>query len=222
MKIHITKQGESLDDIANNYSVSRQDLAGINPHVNLTTELVPGLKLKIPVANRTVKNEHIEQFFPNLEHDEAVPIGLKPFTPQPEMKNEMPVTAVEKHLEQPHIPGANYEPEPVSPWSHLASQPTNLSNPSGYHAWNSPYSGFAAQPDTRAIIPPMPYYPPYPYPSPYYGYPPYGYGMPLPVPIPVPGFGYGGGFGHGGGFHGGGHGGGHRYEYNGQQTTSSS
>ena len=233
MKIHITKQGESIDTIANNYSVSRQDLTGINPHVNLASDLVPGLKLKIPAENRTVKNENIEQFFPNLEAETAKPIGLKPFETEGAPTKEMPVHNYEKpenHFGQPLVDAVPYGPEANSPWNHLANNQTHLTQPGPQHSWNPPYTGFMPQQpgqDTRAIIPPMPYYPPYPYPNPYYGYPPYGYGVPLP--IPVPGFGYGGfgpgfgpGFGYGGfggGFHGG-HGGGHRFEYSGDQTTT--
>jgi len=239
MKIHITKQGESIDTIANNYAVSRQDLTGINPHVNLSSDLVPGLKLKIPSANRTGKNESIEQFFPNLDKEEAVPIGLKPFPTEGEPLKEVPIQKHEIPTAQPIIEAVPFGPEQVSPWAHLPNNQTNLTNTGGYQSWNQPFQGFAPQhqpQDSRAIIPPMPYYPPYPYPNPYYGYPPYGgygYGVPLPLPVPVPGFGYGGGFGpgfghggfgggfHGGGFHGGGHGGGHRFEYSGDQTTTS-
>ena len=234
MKIHITKQGESIDTIASDYAVSRQDLTGINPHVNMATDLVPGLKLKIPQTNRMEKNESIEQFFPNLNQEEVKPIGMKPFETEGAPVKEPHITNHESHLEPGHIEAVPYGTEQISPWSHLADHHTHLStNQGAQHPWNPQFNGFTPGQgqDMRAIIPPMPYYPPYPYPNPYYGYPPYGYGVPLP--IPVPGFGYGGfgpgfggGFGHGGGFHGGGfhgggHGGGHRYEYSGPQTTTS-
>jgi len=214
MKIHITKQGESLETIANTYSVSRQDLTGINPHVNLASELVPGLKLKIPDASRVEKDHHIEKFYPNLDHqhhqymkEQAVPIGLKPFDePHTHTLAQHPPTAHPPHPQHPDgaIPMTNqHQP----PWGHLAEHTTHLTPESvgHYHPWNHPFPPFAPQQDARAIIPPLPYYPPYP-PAPYppYGYPPYGYG--IPVPIPVPGFASGYGFGHGHGWHGGGHG----------------
>jgi len=202
MKIHITKQGESLDSVANTYAVSKQDLTGINPHINLASELVPGLKLKIPDASRTEKDTHIEKFYPNLDHnqymkEQAVPIGLKPFegtthtTGNPEHH-----TASHPHPETPH----------QAPWAHLGEHTTHLTHETTPHhyPWNGQFSTFAPH-DTRAIFPPVPYYPPYsPYPYPPYGYPGYGYGGVVPLPFPVPGF---GGYGHG--WHGGGHGGWH-------------
>jgi len=83
MKIHITKQGETVEKIATLYGVSKQDLTGINPHINHSSELVPGLKLKIPDSATVPKNESISKFFPSLSEeakklkDKAVPIGLK-------------------------------------------------------------------------------------------------------------------------------------------------
>ena len=213
MKIHITKQGESIDTIANKYTVSKQDLTGINPHVNLSSDLVPGLKLKIPDVSRTEKNEHIEKFYPNFDHEkflkeQAVPVGLKQVenNPRPEyhthgqhMNAEMP------YPEHPTHPMSN----PSPPWGHLGEDTTHLNlNPEmpQHHPWNQPYPPFST-PDTRAIFPPMPYYPPY---APYgYGYPysyPYGYGYGYGLPF----FGFGPGYGFGHGWHGGGHfGGGH-------------
>ncbi|MCL1989602.1 MAG: LysM domain-containing protein [Defluviitaleaceae bacterium] len=230
MKIHITKQGESLDSIANTYAISRQDLTGINPHINLSSELVPGLKLKIPEANRAEKVDHIEKFYPNLEQntylkEQAVPIGMKPFDQSHTMNPHESVTPHQPHPHahegpptqpHPHVhegPPAQPHPhvyegsptQPQTPWGHLGEQTTYLTPNASqhYHPWNQPFPTFSP-PDTRVILPPVPYYPPYPP----YGYPGYGYGAPFPLPFPVPGFGPGYGFGHG--WHGGGHfGGGH-------------
>jgi len=209
MKIHITKQGESLDTIANTYAVSKQDLTGINPHINLASELVPGLKLKIPdTSSRTEKDHHIEKFYPNLDHpymkEQAVPIGLKPFNTE--------TTPPSEHPNSHPTPHPHFETPYQTPWAHLGEQTTPLTlENTPPSPWNGHYPTFA-QHDTRAILPPVAYYPPYPpYPYPPYAYPPsYGYGGVFPLPIPVPGF--GGGYGHGwhgghGGWHG--HGGGH-------------
>lgn len=215
MKIHITKQGESIDTIANTYAVSRQDLTGINPHINLASDLVPGLKLKIPDANRTEKNEHIEKFFPNLEHEKhleekAIPIGLKPFESSHLSGHHH--STMPNHHTPPEATHPTHPPHPTShsstPWSHLGEHTTPF-NPevTQHYPWNQPFPPFSTA-DTRAILPPppLPYYPPYGYPYPY-AYP-YGYGLPLPIPGFGPGYGFGHGFGHG--FHGGGHfGGGH-------------
>jgi len=215
MKIHITKQGESIDTIANTYAVSKQDLTGINPHVNLASDLVPGLKLKIPDASRAEKNEHIEKFYPNLDHEkhlkeQAVPIGLKPLNEDHAHGHHTsaevthPTHPPHSLHQAPHHETTQEIPHHESPWGHLGEHTTHLNPESMHHyPWNQPYPSFSA-PDARAFIPPVPYYPPYPYP---YGYPPYGgYGLPLPIP----GFGPGYGFGHGHGWHGGGHyGGGH-------------
>ena len=204
MKIHITKQGETVENVANKYAVSNQDLIGINPHINLTSDLVPGLKLKIPDIARTEKpTDHIEKFYPNLEHEkklkeQAVPIGLKPL---PHMHPE--ATAAAAH----HHPHAHHTPEYTTPWSHLDEHTVPLnpeSHQQSHYPWNPSHHTFHPY-DTRAFIPPIGYYPPYPpYP---YPYPSYGYGF-----LPIPGFGPGYGFGHGwhggghfGGFHGGGH-----------------
>ena len=208
MKIHITKQGESIEDITNTYAVSRQDLTGINPHINLASDLVPGLKLKIPDASRTEKDKHIEKYYPNLNNDkhikeQAVPIGLKP----------LDETHAHAHNTPPEVTHPTHPPHGMphheAPWSHLPEHTTHLNpNPEimQHYPWNQPYPSFST-PDTRAFIPPIPYYPPYP-PYPPYGYPPYGYG----VPLPIPGFGPGYGFGHGWHGHGGGHfGGGHHH-----------
>jgi len=231
MKIHITKQGESIDTIANTYSVSRQDLTGINPHVNLASDLVPGLKLKIPDASRAEKNEHIEKFYPNLNHEKhlkehAVPIGAKPLKEEHSHVHDHHTPAEATHpthpphphaevSHHPHLPhhahhheATHPAPHHEAPWSHLGEHTTHL-NPEMMHhyPWNHPFPPFSA-PDTRALIPPVPFYPPYPYPP--YGYPPYGYGYPLPIPGFGPGYGFGHGWhGHGGGHFGGGHGGGH-------------
>lgn len=216
MKIHITKQGESLETIAGHYGVSKQDLTGINPHINLASDLVPGLKLKLPDSHREKASEQIEKFYPGLDgatlHESAIPIPLK----QEEVPPVHPVFG--NHSPQPeplshghHVP---HTYETAHPWHHLHEHMTPLSHdPHGavHHPWQqhpsfSPY-------DSRALIPAPIYYPSYgsaPYPYPPYSYPGYGYGygtpLPIPLPIPVPGFGYPGGYhGHGGGFHGGHH-----------------
>jgi len=237
MKVHITKQGESIDTIANKYTVSKQDLTGINPHVNLSSDLVPGLKLKIPDASRTEKNEHIEKFYPNLDHEkflkeQAVPIGLKPFESPPVHGQHGHTHGHTHHPPHQHThTEAIYPEHPThstsrpdapwgheTPWGHLGEHTTHLNlNPETpqHYPWNHPSPPFSTS-DARAIFPPIPYYPPY-YPYGYgygYGYPysyPYSYG--LPFFGFGPGYGYGGyGFGHGfhgGGGHFGGHGGGH-------------
>ena len=220
MKMHITKQGESIETITNRYAVSKQDLTGINPHVNLSSDLVPGLKLKIPDTHRTEKNEHIENFYPNLEaeqhlKEQAVPIGLKPFESTHALGNDKirPNQHTHEEISQP-IPST-----PSTPWGHLDEHTTHLNPETNQQfPWNQQFPSFSPH-DTRLLIPPVPYYPPYspyPYQYPYLGYG-YGYGLPIPVfgfgGGYVPGYGHGwhGGFGHGfgGGWHGGG-GGHHR------------
>ena len=121
MKIHITKQGETLDHIAQKYAVSSQDLTGINAHVNATSELIPGLKLKIPMVDRTKQNasEGIEQFYPNLEQEkqtkeQAVPIGIAPF-PEPNPHIAKPDTIPQQHQTM----GGQPHPEHTKPWSHF-------------------------------------------------------------------------------------------------------
>ena len=220
MKIHITKQGESIDTIANTYAVSRQDLTGINPHVNPSSDLVPGLKLKIPDASRTEKNEHIEKFYPNFNQEkplkeQAVPIGLKPIEKEHEKPTPVAATHHTHHTHQKHSTHPTHPPHPTphhetphheTPWGHLGEHTTHLNPEVTHHyPWNHPYPPFSHH-DARAFFPPVPYYPPYPYP---YGYPPYSYGVPLPIPGFVgPGYGFGHGW-HGGGHFGGGHGGHH-------------
>ncbi|MCL2558862.1 MAG: LysM peptidoglycan-binding domain-containing protein [Turicibacter sp.] len=205
MKIHITKQGETIEEVAGQYSVSQQDLIGINPHINLTSNLVSGLKLKIPDvirAKSSQANEHIEKFYPNLENaqslnEHAVPIGMKPF---PEAQGEATAVSGQHHA---------HTPEHTTPWSHLNEQVHALNKEAPpHHPWNPGSHHFSSlHPHHRLIVPPMPYYPP---PYPYYGYPPYGYGYGVPIPIPGFGPGFGGGWHgghggwHGGGFHGGG------------------
>lgn len=198
MKIHITKQGETIEEVAGKYAVSHQDLIGINPHINLASDLVPGLKLKIPDVARTERtNDHIEKFYPHLDqgqplNEQAVPIGLKSFpTAQPES------TAASAH--HTTDPKAHPTPEHPTPWNHLKAHPAPFSQEHPFHTSHPAMPPY----DTRALIPPLPpYYPPYPYP---YTYPPYGYGYPLPIPA----FGIGHGWhGSGHGWHGGGHAGG--------------
>ena len=215
MKIHITKQGESIETITSKYAVSKQDLTGINPHVNLSSELVAGLKLKIPDTNRLAPNPHIENFYPNLEFEQnlkeqSVPIGLKPLEATP--VSELP--AQELPNQQPTGNSAKSIPNPP-PWAHLGDNFTHLNpHPEQQFPWNPSFLSNSAT-DTRLAMT-SPYflpYPPYPYPA--YGYGlPYGFGVPFPIFGFGPGYGnpygwYGGGF-HGGNFHGGGfHGGGH-------------
>jgi len=234
MKIHITKKGESIDSIAKHYSVSRQDLSGINPHVSLGSDLVPGLKLKIPESNRVGKSTttSIENYYPSLDShrpvkEEAVPIGLKPFENQHDHVVAVNGSYHDQH-QNPGYHGFNHhqhqEPAPVpvphthgevphqmdsnTPWAHLNNSSTHLSQPAPHHPWNNPHAQFAP-PNTehnRAFYPMSPYYPSYPPYGPYgpYQYPPYYPSYPLPIPLPIIGGGYGG---YGGGFgHGGGHG----------------
>ena len=227
MKIHITKQGDTLGTVASKHGVSQQDLLGVNTHINPTSDLIPGLKLKIPEA--TVRKEdassmgHISQFYPNLEPSAAgappmqegaaaTPIGLKPFADQ---EAKEPVVAAHgahaPHMAQSVTPMADGAGSMTFPhytggasenWSSLNPQPAGAAT-----AWPPHGAGFAppTPPADMRLIPPIyPPYPPYGYPYPYAGY---GYGYPLPLPFPGYGF---GGFGHGfGGFHGGFHGGGH-------------
>lgn len=208
MKIHITKQGESLEILSNHYAVSKQDLIGINPHVNLASDLVPGLKLKIPDTNRADKLESFENFYPKMDASEidkekAVPIGLKPYDTTPEVNQ--PGLNNEMHF--------NYNAPHEYPWGQLNENMSSINTDAPtYHPWAN--TAQFAHHDARAFMPPVALYPPYP-PTPYpyspLSYPGYGYGapLPLPIPIPVPSFGYHGhnwgGYGYHGGFHGGHH-----------------
>ena len=196
MKIHITKQGETLDEITKKYNLSKQDLMGINPHIDFNASLVSGLKLKIPEKDRSEQSPNVENFYPRLDHEQqlkeqAVPIGLKPF-PQ--------VAAGGIHSEA--HPGQTTTGNSIYGHLNESSIPLGTTTPHPNPPWN-PYFPTSQSQDMRLPYPPYyPPYPPYPYPYPY-PYPAYGYGLPLPLP----GFGYGHGFGHG--WHGG-HGGHHR------------
>ena len=214
MKIHITKQGESIDTITSKYAVSKQDLTGINPHVNLSSNLVPGLKLKIPDTTRAEINGHVENFYPNLDHEQplreqSIPIDLKPFetTHAPKTNDQIsPTTSTNEDVARPTQDTSS------TPWGHLGDHTTYL-NPETkqHHPWNPSFSS-ASSYDTRAFLPPMPF--PYPY-----AYPDYDYRRPMPGfgPWFGPGVGFGPGFGpwfgpgvgFGPGWHGGGHFGGH-------------
>ena len=199
MKIHITKQGETLDEITKKYNLSQQDLMGINPHIDFNASLVSGLKLKIPETREVGPTSNMENFYPRLDHEQqlkeqAVPIGLKPF-PEVNASHETPEMNPQHPASDHPIYGHLNESS-----TYLNTAPPHLSPP-----WN-PYFPSVGNQDMRLPYPPYyPPYPPYPYPYPY-PYPAYGYGLPLPFP----GFGFGHGFGHGGhGWHGG-HGGHHR------------
>lgn len=190
MKIHITKQGETLDEITKKYNQSKQDVMGINPHIDFNAGLVSGLKLKIPETSEIRQTSNMENFYPRLNQngrpkEEAIPIGLKPLP----------------SVEAPPTDGSTNSHHPI--YGHLKEGQTSLNAVPPHPPWN-PYFPGSPAPDMRLLFPP--FYPPYsayPYPYPY-PYPAYGF------PLPIPGFGYGSGFGHGwhGGHHG--HGGHHR------------
>ena len=65
MKIQITKKGDTIEKIANKFAISIQDLIDFNPHINLTVDLTPGIKLIIPPTKGV--DSQIKRSYSNLD-----------------------------------------------------------------------------------------------------------------------------------------------------------
>ena len=70
MKIHIVQRNDTFETIATRYGISVQDLIGTNTHINYTSGLVPGLKVKIPMPPRQEEpmvDQHIQKYYPSID-----------------------------------------------------------------------------------------------------------------------------------------------------------
>ncbi len=73
MRIHIIRNGEVLNDILQNYSISKDDLVSNNKHITDFDSLVAGMKLKIPFLNQETmqilesSEPFIKDYNPSLE-----------------------------------------------------------------------------------------------------------------------------------------------------------
>ena len=70
MKFHIVKNGESLKDILFMYSITEDEFRELNRHIKSWKDLIPGIKVKIPVIPESVDNDildmepFIEDYYP--------------------------------------------------------------------------------------------------------------------------------------------------------------
>jgi len=219
MKIHITKQGDTLEMLASKYSVSHQDLLGLNSHINPASTLTPGLKLKIPQSRNfdTTGAEHIQKYYPNIdttgakiEHPNlhSTPIGA-----------ETAQNGIGNSAENFHVFGHQTENISTHQHSHVQAKESHINEKESQasekgqaphpHPWYDPWQvhAYYEQLDSQrkffpGFVPgffPPPFFPFYPVPW-------FGFGWPRP--------------GFGGGWHGGWHGGGgHHRDADMQSTT---
>ncbi|NIK11252.1 LysM peptidoglycan-binding domain-containing protein [Alkalibacillus almallahensis] len=77
MKFHIVKQGETMASIAEQYGLSESNLYDMNKHLSDVTEVLEGMKVKVPqqaVANRQevkqkqTSSSHSNERFPFPDH----------------------------------------------------------------------------------------------------------------------------------------------------------
>ncbi len=111
MKIHIVQRDDTFESIAERYSVSVQDLIGMNTHINHLAPLVPGLKVKVPSpARKEAPNvaQHIQKYYPNIDTETidlqtastAEPVAVKKVQPIPAVKK---VEQMETVTSQPAV-----------------------------------------------------------------------------------------------------------------------
>ena len=105
MKIHIVQRDDTFESIADKYSVSVQDLVGMNTHINHLAPLVSGLKVKVPSpARKEAPNvaQHIQKYYPNIDTETidlqtastVEPVTAKKVQPVPVVKKVVPTEAV--------------------------------------------------------------------------------------------------------------------------------
>lgn len=105
MKIHIVQRDDTFESIADKYSVSVQDLVGMNTHINHLTPLVSGLKVKVPSpARKEAPNvaQHIQKYYPNIDTETidlqtastVEPVTAKKVQPVPVVKKVVPTETV--------------------------------------------------------------------------------------------------------------------------------
>ncbi|MET3682533.1 hypothetical protein ABID56_000614 [Alkalibacillus flavidus] len=82
MKIHIVKQGESMATIADKYRLSEKELYEMNKHLSETTDVIEGMKVKVPY-NVTVQNRHHDTNENNKSNDERFPLPNQSHAPKP-------------------------------------------------------------------------------------------------------------------------------------------
>lgn len=110
MKIHIVQRDDTFKTIAEKYSVSVQDLIGMNTHINHLAPLVPGLKVKVPSpARKEAPNvaQHIQKYYPNID-TETIDLQTASTAEPATVKKVQPIPVVKK-VEQTEV----VAPQPV-------------------------------------------------------------------------------------------------------------
>ncbi|MGP4071395.1 LysM peptidoglycan-binding domain-containing protein [Piscibacillus sp. B03] len=56
MRIHVVQKGETFNSIAQKYNLSVDELVGMNRHLDHSNELMPKMKVKVPMETNEVAN----------------------------------------------------------------------------------------------------------------------------------------------------------------------
>lgn len=106
MKIHIVQRDDTFETIADKYSVSVQDLVGMNTHINHLAPLVSGLKVKVPSpARKEAPNvaQHIQKYYPNID-TETINLQTASTAEPVAVKKVQPIPVVEKVVTTETVP----------------------------------------------------------------------------------------------------------------------
>ncbi|TXL68084.1 SafA/ExsA family spore coat assembly protein [Cerasibacillus terrae] len=104
MKIHIVQKGDTLWEIAKMYGVDFEELKSLNSQLSSPDMIMPGMKIKVPGVEKTVKKETPKEKQIKKETQTKKEIQIKP-TPQPkETKKEEKKKILQPAMPTPPLP----------------------------------------------------------------------------------------------------------------------
>jgi len=83
MKFHIVQVNEKVQDISRKYSVSLEEIVKLNRHINHIDNVVPGMKIRLPILSDEVSDElkdnflDIEKYYPKIDDFKDVKVSKK-------------------------------------------------------------------------------------------------------------------------------------------------
>lgn len=104
MKIHIVQKGDTIWEIAKEYGVDFEQVKELNPQISSPDMIMPGMKIKIPSATKTVNKEKKtvkEEAYKDISPKPIQAIQEDDSTQPKEVKIEMPkMPVMEKEMPQ--------------------------------------------------------------------------------------------------------------------------
>ncbi len=135
VKYHIVQVSEKINDIAKKYNVSQDEIIKINRHINQIDNIVPGMKIRLPILSDEVSDElkdnflDIEKYYPKVEDFKEVKV---------EKKKEEEI--IENDINDDTTVKQPYQYQPQSPNYHYYQQQyPNYYQPQFYPQYQPPY-----------------------------------------------------------------------------------